>query len=139
MNRKEFLAAIGISSATVILGACLGACSKSSTSDAITAPNLDFTLDLTSPSNATLTTNGGYLYSNGVIVAKTMAGNIIAVSQSCTHQGTSVQYQSSSNQFNCPNHGAMFSASGAVTNGPATAPLKQYIVTVTGNSVRVNG
>ena len=33
------------------------------------------------------------IYLNGVIIAQTTAGNIIAVSQSCTHQGPAVQYQ----------------------------------------------
>ncbi len=38
-----------------------------------------------------------------------------------------------------PSHAANFSSTGAVTGGPANSPLKQYTVTVTGNTVRING
>jgi cytochrome b6-f complex iron-sulfur subunit len=140
MDRKEFLSALGYSSGALFFAACIGGCSKSSTTDNVSAaPSVDFTLDLTLPANAPLNTSGGYIYSNGVIVAKTTAGNIIAVSQACTHQGVSVQFQGNANQFWCPSHGAAFNISGTVTNGPATSPLKLYAVTVSGNSVRVNG
>ena len=46
----------------------------------------------------------------------------------CTHEGTKVNIQSTI--FDCPNHGARFSSSGAVTNGPATRALAQRTVTV---------
>ncbi len=140
MDRKEFLAALGYSSGVLIFAACLGGCSKASTDTAsTTAPTVDFTLDLTQTANAALQTSGGYIYSNGVIVARTTTGTLIAVAQSCTHQGTSVQFQAANNRFYCPNHGATFSITGAVTNGPAATALKQYTVTLSGNSVRING
>ncbi len=138
MDRKEFLTALGYSSGALIFAACLGGCKKES-DNTTPAPNVDFILDLTQPANSALNTAGGYIYSNGVIVAKTTAGAIIAVSQACTHQGTSVQFQGANDRFYCPNHGATFNTSGGVTTGPATAALKQYTVTLTGNSVRVNG
>ena len=119
-----------------MLAACVGSCKKSSDS---TTPTVDFTLDLSQSANAALTTAGGYLYSNGVIVAKTTSGSIIAVSASCTHQGTNVQYQAGNSMFHCPNHGANFSESRVVTNGPASTNLKQYAVTVNGNIVSVKG
>jgi cytochrome b6-f complex iron-sulfur subunit len=139
MDRKEFLTALGYSSGALIFAACLGSCKKTNTDTTSAAPTVDFTLDLTQPANSALNTAGGYIYSNGVIVAKTTAGNIIAVSQACTHQGTSVQFQGANDRFYCPNHGATFSTTGSVTNGPASSSLKQYAVTITGNSIRVNG
>ena len=142
MNRKDFLSAIGISGGGLLLATCMGACAKTGAdAPAPAAPpsGLDFTLDMSLPANAALNNPGGYVYSNGIIVAKTVAGSIVAVSQVCTHQGTTVEYQKSSNQFYCPNHGANFNTTGAVVNGPATSPLKQYTVTVTGNMVRVKG
>ncbi len=138
MDRKEFLSTIGLSSGALILAACLGSCKKD-TGGGGSAPVVDFTLDLSQPANAPLNNIGGYIYSNGVIVAKTTAGNIIAVSASCPHQGTNVQYQSGSNRFYCPNHGATFNIAGGVTGGPANSALKQYTVTASGNSLRVNG
>lgn len=140
MERKEFLSLMGFTGASLLATICLGACSKqSANSDVPTAVNADFTLDLSLPANAALTTAGGYLYSNGVIVAHTVGGSYIAVSQACTHQGVTVNYQSSSHQFYCPSHGAAFSETGAVMVGPATNALKQYQTTLTGNMLRVFG
>ncbi len=143
MDRKEFLTALGYSSGVLIFATCIGGCKKDSspnnTPTPTTAPVVDFTLDISQPANAALNTNGGFIYFNGVIVAKTTAGNIIAVSQACTHEGTTVQFQGGNNRFFCPNHGSTFNTSGGVTTGPATSALKQYTVTITGNLVRVNG
>lgn len=141
MDRKTFLSSIGLSAGTILIASCLGACSKDTVNNEAPAPApaVDFTLDLTQPANAALNNAGGYVYSNGVIVAKTLAGAIIAVSQSCTHQGVTVQYQSDNNQFYCSGHGSAFSLTGAVKNGPANGALKQYTVSISGNSVRING
>ena len=143
MDRKAFLSALGYTSGALLVTTCLGACAKNSAGNsagpATPAPSVDFTLDLSLPANAPLNNPGGFVYSNGVIVAKTTAGNIIAVSQSCTHQGVDVNYVGSSNMFYCPSHGSTFTNSGAVNNGPANGPLKQYTTTVTGNKVRING
>ncbi len=133
MERKDFLKALGLSAGAVVIGSCLGGCAKSS------APAVDFTIDLTQPQYAALNNAGGYVYSNGVIIAKTTTGQIIAVSQACTHEGQSVTYQSNNNQFYCSRHGATFNSAGAVTRGPASTALKQYTVTVSGNSVRISG
>ncbi|MEQ1554751.1 MAG: Rieske (2Fe-2S) protein [Ferruginibacter sp.] len=142
MDRKEFLSALGLSAGAILLTTCLGGCKKESDDDGgnVIAPsNVNFNLDLSLPANAALNTAGGYVYANGVIVAKTTSGTIIAVSQACTHAGTSVQFVGSSNQFYCPNHGAKFNTTGGVTNGPATSALKQYAVTISGNIVTVVG
>ncbi len=73
----------------------------------------------------------------GVIIARTLAGAFIAVSASCTHQGTNVYYYSNGNKFVCPNHGAQFSNTGNVTQGPANSNLKQYKTALTGNTLRI--
>lgn len=141
MDRKDFLSALGYTSGALLFTSCLAGCSKSAVSTPTPTPTppqaVNFNLDLTLPANSALNTPGGYVYSNGVIVAKTAAGPIIAVAQACTHQGTSVQYVNDKNEFYCPNHGSNFKNTGAVINGPANAPLKQYTVTVAGNIVTV--
>ncbi|WP_299289223.1 Rieske 2Fe-2S domain-containing protein [uncultured Mucilaginibacter sp.] len=140
MDRKEFLASIGLSAASFAILSCVG-CSKSSdnlSSGTANGPTgVNFTLDLSSSANAALLTNGGYLVSNGVIVARTTAGAYIAVQQSCTHENYGLVYQGSNNRFYCNNHGATFSNSGAVTNGPANRPLTTYNTTLTGTSLKV--
>ncbi len=135
MDRKEFLALVGTSVAAITLASCLGSCKKQNNNQ----PSVDFTLDLTSASNSALASNGGYLYSNNVIVARTLTGTYIAVAQACTHAGVSVVYQSSSNSFYCNAHGSAFSSSGSVTSGPAGSSLKQYTCTLSGTSLHVTG
>ena len=135
MERKEFLALLGLSAGAVVVASCVGGCSKS---DSTTAnQSVDFTLDLSNASNAALTNNGGYLVKNGVIVARTSAGAYIAVASACTHEGTTIEYQSGSTRFHCPNHGANFSETGAVQNGPASTNLQQFKTTLSGTSLRV--
>ncbi len=136
MDRKNFLSTLGLSSASLLAAACLGSCSKETVAS---APTVDFTIDISQSQYAALTAPGGYVYSNGIIIATTSTGQIIAVSQTCTHQGATVVFQNTNTDFYCPRHGALFSASGAVTAGPASSNLKQYTVTVNGNLVRVHG
>lgn len=137
MTRKDFFARVGFGAAAVLVPACIGglvtSCTKQdSVSNAPT--NVDFILDITT---GTLATNGGHLVHLGVLVARTMTGTFIAVSAGCTHQGTTVNYSSAGNNFICPNHGAKFNSSGAVTQGPASSNLAQYHTALTGNNLRV--
>jgi cytochrome b6-f complex iron-sulfur subunit len=141
MDRKEFLAQMGMTTAAVFMGACLGGCSKDNDGGGNTPnpppSNVDFTLDLTQTANAALNNNGGFVYSNNIIVARTLTGAFIAVSQVCTHQGGTVQFEASNNRFFCPNHGATFSITGAVTGGPASQALKSYKTSLSGNILRI--
>ncbi len=132
MNRKDFLAQVGIGAAIVLAPACIGGlagCKKSSTSTLV-----DFTVDT---SSGALATNGGFIVKDKVIVARTNSGTFIAVAAACTHEGTTVNYNASSNSFICPNHQAHFSSTGAVTQGPASTNLTQYKTTLTGTQLRV--
>jgi cytochrome b6-f complex iron-sulfur subunit len=138
MTRKEFFSRVGFGAAMVLVPGCIGGLASSCSSDdgsPSSAPtNVDFTLDV---STGALATNGGYLVRSGIVVARTNTGNFIAVSAACTHQGTNVNYNAAGNKFVCPNHGAQFSSTGVVTQGPANRNLTQYNTTLTGNSLRV--
>lgn len=139
MDRKEFLSTVGIGAASFALINCIG-CSKKSDRSAsgVSGPSgVNFTLDLTTSVNSALLMNGGYLASNGVIVAKTTGGTYIAVQQSCTHERYPLVYQSSSRQFYCNNHGSGFTEAGVVKNSPANRNLTVYQTTLTGTSLRV--
>ncbi|GGI25368.1 QcrA and Rieske domain-containing protein [Pedobacter mendelii] len=140
MDRKDFLNSIGMSAAAFAILNCVG-CKKDSNSSSsadMTGPTgVNFTLDLSLAANAALLSNGGSLISNGVIVAKTKGGTYIAVQRSCTHESYTLTYQSANSRFYCPNHGATFSESGTVTNGPATRSLTVYNTQLTGNSLKV--
>jgi cytochrome b6-f complex iron-sulfur subunit len=138
MDRKDFLSQVGVGAAAFLAPICLGGiagCGKSSKNSTPSAPsNVDFTLDV---SSGALASNGGYLVSQGILVARTNSGTFIAVSAACTHEGTSVTYNAANNNFVCPNHGAKFSSSGMVTLGPATTNLKSYNTSLTNSTLRI--
>lgn len=140
MTRKEFFERVGFGAAAILVPACIGGlaagCEKDDDEGSVSpAPtNVNFTLDI---STGALATNGGYLTTNGIVVARTTSGEFLAVSASCTHAGTNVKYRSASNDFHCPNHGANFSSSGTVTQGPATRNLTKYNTELNGNTLRV--
>ncbi len=137
MNRKDFFTQLGVGAAALLVPVCFGGlagCSKSASSNTTPSPGIDFTLDISSGALATI---GGFLVSQGVLVARVNASSFIAVSAACTHQGTTINYNASGNNFFCPNHGARFDSSGAVTQGPATTDLKKYNTSLAGSSLRV--
>ncbi len=136
MNRKEFLhrSFVGLTVLTSASAACacLTGCSSS------TAPeNVDFTLDLNDAANAALRSVGGSRNVNSVIVVCASNGSYIAVQSSCTHEGATLTWQQTNKRFYCPEHGATFAQTGAVTGGPAKSSLTSYSVTVEGTILRV--
>jgi len=133
MDRKEFLSSMGSGAAGLLLLSCFSACTKSSGAPAST----DFMVDLNAAGSVNLKTPGGFIYMNGVIVAQTLSGQYIAVTQACTHEGATVTYDKNADHFYCPSHGSVFSDSGAVINGPAGSPLKEYNVSVSGSTLHV--
>jgi|688.fasta_scaffold13854_17 cytochrome b6-f complex iron-sulfur subunit len=142
MDRKEFLAQLGLTSAAIFAGACLGGCSKDDNGGgggSVPPPptGVDFTINLSDAANANLGTAGGFIYRSNIIIARTLANTYIAVSQACTHQGTTVVYEGTNNRFFCSAHGSTFSNTGAVTTGPAAAPLARYNTALSGTNLRV--
>ena len=137
MTRKDFFSRVGFGAAMVLVPGCISGLATSCSTDGSpsAAPtNVDFTLDV---STGSLSANGGYLVHSGIVVARTNSGDFLAVSASCTHQGTNVNYNASGNKFVCPNHGAQFSSTGVVTQGPANSNLTNYNTVLTGNSLHV--
>jgi cytochrome b6-f complex iron-sulfur subunit len=134
MNRKEFLKITGLTLTTYFFVQSFGGCSSSSTS----APaNVDFTIDLNNPEYEALKNNGGYVVVNNVLIFKDIAGVIRAASSKCTHEGTTLEYDSTSNLIVCPKHGAEYSLDGKVTKGPAKKNIVVYKVEVNGNVVHI--
>jgi cytochrome b6-f complex iron-sulfur subunit len=135
IDRRKFITLTGMSAAGLLLSLCTIGCKKDN-ADTDSQP-VDFTLDLNATENASLKNNGGSRVVNNTIVARTTAGNYIAVASKCTHQGTTVNFEANNNRFRCPNHGAVFSTTGAVVNGPASEPLTQYKTELNGNNLRI--
>ena len=95
-------------------------------------------IDLSLAANAALNTAGGTLVTKGLIIANKGNDSFIALDSECTHQGCIVGYNLAANNFPCPCHGSVFSATGSVINGPAVLPLKSYIVTKSANTLTIN-
>lgn len=148
-SRGQFLKQLGLSSAALMSFYCLGAtltsCSKDSsdTPTPTTTPggttgssdpgitgvtkgtSIDFTIDLTNANFKTLKTEGSFTYVEDIIIANAK-GTFVALSKICTHQGTTIDYRSGTNDFLCPNHGSQFKTDGSVQKDPATKALAVY-------------
>jgi cytochrome b6-f complex iron-sulfur subunit len=136
VERKEFLALIGMSAGAFALSRCLGGCKAAAQPYPTPPTNVNITLNLSDAANKALNTQGGYIYTGGIIVARTLNPSPlwVAVSQYCTHLGTSVVFQTTNNDFYCSEKGAVFGYTGAVVTGPATVPLQQYSVAYSPNT-----
>ncbi|WP_348787562.1 Rieske (2Fe-2S) protein [Leifsonia sp. NPDC080035] len=76
------------------------------------------------------------LGSTPIVVSQPSAGEVVAFSAVCTHQGCTVAPQGK--EFDCPCHGSKFdAATGDVLNGPARDPLKKLKAAVSGGTVTV--
>ena len=137
MERREFLEKLGIGAAFVLTSSCLGSCTKT---DNAPTGTVDFTLDLTASANAALTTNGGFIISNKVVVAKDTSGNYVAATQVCSHEGNvQVAYNKAANNYLCSAHGATFDLLGKGTNANGSKGLTIYKTSLSGTSLRVFG
>ena len=114
----------------------LEGCAKGGASPS--APNVNFTIDLSSAKYQSLNTVGNFVYKNNVIVVHTAQG-FIALSKICTHQGCTVAYNKNADDLQCPCHGAVYNDSGKVMGGPAPSPLKKYSVVKSGNVLTIKG
>lgn len=142
MERKDFIEKVGMSGAALLVMGCLGSCSKSGSSGSGGTTNtnpVDFTINITTAPYNVLQNAGGFYVDSAtnVIIAKTSAGALIAVSSLCTHQAVTIEFQNTNNRFYCSGHGSTFSTTGAVTNGPATTALKAYKTALSGSLLRV--
>jgi Rieske Fe-S protein len=63
-----------------------------------------------------------------LVVVGRDAGGLYAMTGLCTHQGCGMNVVGAASQQSliCPCHGSAFSATGAVTKGPARTPLQHY-------------
>jgi cytochrome b6-f complex iron-sulfur subunit len=148
MERKDFIEQVGLSAASILIFGCMQGCSKSDspapkpptgTTNPPPVKAIDFTINITTNPYTSLNTAGGFYVdkTNNIIIARTLTDEFLAVSSLCTHQQVLLDFQANNNRFYCSGHGSLFSTTGAVLNGPAAAPLKQYKITRTGNSLRI--
>lgn len=138
MERRAFLESLGLGATFVLTATCLHSCSTSGS--VITPGTVDFTLDLTQSANAALKSKGGYIVTNGVVVAQDLNGNYVAATQTCTHQGLNqVYYDSSSNTYRCSAHGAQYDLNGKGLNANGSKGIITFKATLSGTSLHVLG
>jgi cytochrome b6-f complex iron-sulfur subunit len=139
MERRQFLESLGIGAAFVLTATCLQSC-KNDKAESVTPTTggVDFTLNIDDAANSALKTNGGFVISNGVVVAKDKDGKFVAATQTCSHEGfKQVTFDNAKNEFMCSRHGARFTTAGAGLNSEASKGLTIYKTALTGSSLRV--
>ncbi|MDH3517353.1 MAG: ubiquinol-cytochrome c reductase iron-sulfur subunit [Acidimicrobiia bacterium] len=57
-------------------------------------------------------------------------GEVVAISEKCTHLGCRTPYCASSNQFECPCHGSVFNRAGEYREGPAPRGMDRYPIEI---------
>lgn len=132
MNRTQFLKSLGLTGAALL--AVLTACQPE---DGVLPDGpVDFNLDLADPANAALQQPGGYVVANGVVVARTTQQQLVAVTQTCSHEGRP-QVTFRNNEFYCTAHGARYTTAGVGLNNEGRRGLTVYQIEQTGTSVRI--
>jgi len=142
MNRRELIQRVLTGTTFLILSpSILTSCEKSQTlePDKGTVPSTskDLKIDLSLPENSALNTAGNSKIVQNIIIANTGKNTFIAVSSICTHEGGTVGYNYSTNNFQCPLHNSVFAATGSVIRGPAAMPLKSYSVSQSGDILTI--
>lgn len=54
------------------------------------------------------------------------AGTYVAVSNACTHAGTTLSYRKAYGDFWCSNHNSEFKIDGSLKKAPATTAITKY-------------
>jgi cytochrome b6-f complex iron-sulfur subunit len=81
----------------------------------------------------TFTTGTPVYFSTGKYFVIRDSGGLYAMTAVCTHEGATCDYESAQSDIYCPRHGATFSLTGAVTQGPATKALNHYAMCTLSN------
>ncbi|MFF9392079.1 Rieske (2Fe-2S) protein [Streptomyces griseoluteus] len=130
-DRRTVIAAAGAAGLTVALAACG---SGDGDADAAGSGSAGDALART----ADIPEGGGKIFKDqGVVVTQPSAGTYKAFSAKCTHQGCAVG-SVADGVIVCPCHNSHFSvADGSVKKGPATAPLPEQKISVSGDEIKL--
>jgi cytochrome b6-f complex iron-sulfur subunit len=147
-TRREFCVRTCQAVSLLTIGGVIPACGGSTTapSSAPALPSVsgvlvNRTLSITVDAASPLASVGGAatvsVATGMYLVARTTQSALTTVTAVCTHEGCAVSGFANS-LYVCPCHGSEFSTSGAVVQGPASSPLRQFPTTFANNVVTVS-
>lgn len=136
MERRTFLGLTAASAASAALPACQSATPPSPPTAGGTFQRVG-TLSQLAQSGDRLDTQVGTAPIK--LLKNPDSGDLMAVSRICPHAGCTVEWRTQTALFACPCHNSLFSASGAVVQGPANRALATYPVKVEGETILVQG
>lgn len=131
INRNDFLKQMGFAGASLFAVYTLESCG---TTDVTPAGGI--TLDLAAASNAALKNNGGYVITQGLVVANNN-GNYIAATLTCSHEDLK-KMVFKNGEWYCTEHAARFTIAGKGLNSEGSKGLKVYTTSLNGNTLTVN-
>jgi nitrite reductase/ring-hydroxylating ferredoxin subunit len=126
IGRRVLLSGIGVVGVAAVAGCASGAAGSAA------APAKAKALAKTSD----IPVGGGKIFSDAqVVVTQPAAGTFKAFTAVCPHQGCTVG-SVAGGKIICPCHGSQFqTADGSVVQGPASTPLTEVPIKVTGGSI----
>ncbi|MEU6444450.1 Rieske (2Fe-2S) protein [Streptomyces sp. NPDC047046] len=135
-SRRTFVAAAGASGLAALLAACGG--SSSGSGGKGSAGSAAGGHGTTLGSTADIPEGGGKIFTDAkVVVTQPSKGEFKAFTSVCTHQGCQVAGVSGGT-INCACHGSKFSIEdGSVKHAPATSPLEEMKLDVTGGKIKL--
>lgn len=148
IDRRAFLRCSGSAIGASAIAALLAACGTTepdnedpddgSGGSAITVSGNKITLNLDHPNLSGLNAAGGFqlISTQKTLVINVDGSTFRAFTSVCTHQGCDVD-SFQGGRLICPCHGSRYDSAGQVVQGPATNPLKEYPVSVSGKLVIV--
>jgi Rieske Fe-S protein len=139
IDRRAVLQGIGAAGVAAVAGGVLAGCGSEETSTAGSPTPAESTSGGGAEvlaATADVPEGGGLIVEDAeVVVTQPAAGEFVAFSSICTHQGCPVS-EVVDGTINCPCHGSQFSIEdGSVVAGPAPSPLPAVDVVVEGDSV----
>lgn len=137
-SRRTVLASVGLAGVGATALAACGAAEDAASDAAGSVTDAATDAAKEAISKATIPVGGGKIFADQkVVVTQPTSGDFKAFSAVCTHQSCVVSGVANGT-INCACHGSQFDiATGAVKQGPATKPLPEKTVSVSGDGITV--